>query len=139
MDIVEGALEERHVGRGHVLIERFVSPTDPDRQVTPPPAAAPAAGVAASFTCTLDGARHEIPVKPNETLLAAARRAGLEPSFSCEEGYCGSCMAQLKSGKVAMRTHDALTAKDLAKGWVLACQSRLESAEPVEIDFDARY
>jgi len=80
-----------------------------------------------------------VPVKPGESLLAAARRAGLEPSFSCEEGYCGSCMAQLRSGKVQMRVHDALTAKDLAKGWILACQARLEGSDPVEIDFDARY
>jgi len=38
-----------------------------------------------------------------------------------------------------MRVHDALTAKDLAKGWILACQARLEGSDPVEIDFDARY
>jgi len=139
MDIVEGALEERRVGGGgHVFIERFVSPTDPDRAPQEPaPAAAPAA--LDRFVCTLDRERHEVPVKPGESLLAAARRAGLEPSFSCEEGYCGSCMAQLRSGKVQMRVHDALTAKDLAKGWILACQARLEGSDPVEIDFDARY
>ena len=45
----------------------------------------------------------------------------------------------LRRGKVKMRTHDALTAKDLSKGWVLACQSRLEGEETVELDFDARY
>jgi 3-ketosteroid 9alpha-monooxygenase subunit B len=141
MDIVEGALEERRVGGGHVFIERFVSPTDPDRAAQEPEPA-PVATAAASldrFVCTLDRARHEVPVKPGESLLAAARRAGLEPSFSCEEGYCGSCMAQLRSGKVQMRVHDALTAKDLAKGWILACQARLEGSDPVEIDFDARY
>jgi 3-ketosteroid 9alpha-monooxygenase subunit B len=141
MDIVESALEERQVGRGHVFIERFVSPTDPDRAQEPaaPAPAAPSAAVPATFVCTLEGERHEVPVKAGETLLAAARRAGLEPSFSCEEGYCGCCMARLKSGKVAMRTHDALTAKDLTNHWVLACQSRLEGDEPVEIDFDATY
>lgn len=139
MDIVEASLEERRVGRGHVFIERFVSPTDPDR--VPAETAAPAArpSAASQFTCTLDKQRHEVPVNPGESLLAAARRAGLEPSFSCEEGYCGSCMAQLRRGKVQMRVHDALTAKDLSKGWVLACQARLEGEEPVEIDFDARY
>ncbi|HTO69387.1 MAG TPA: ferredoxin--NADP reductase [Myxococcota bacterium] len=141
MDIVEGALEERRVGGGgHVFIERFVSPTDPDRAPQVPAGApAPPAAAGSKFVCTLDGARHEVSVAPGESLLAAARRAGLEPSFSCEEGYCGSCMAQLRSGKVQMRVHDALTAKDLAKGWILACQARLEGAEPVEIDFDARY
>ena len=140
MDVVESALEERQVGRGHVFIERFVSPTDPDRvQAAAVAAPASAAGAPSTFVCTLEGERHELPVKPGETLLAAARRAGLEPSFSCEEGYCGCCMARLKSGKVAMRTHDALTAKDLANHWVLACQSRLDGDEPVEIDFDATY
>jgi 3-ketosteroid 9alpha-monooxygenase subunit B len=140
MDVVESALEERQVGRGHVFIERFVSPTDPDRlQAAAPVAATPAATAPGTFVCTLEGTRHELPVKPGETLLAAARRAGLEPSFSCEEGYCGCCMARLKSGKVAMRTHDALTAKDLANQWVLACQSRLDGDELVEIDFDATY
>ncbi|HTO06755.1 MAG TPA: ferredoxin--NADP reductase [Myxococcota bacterium] len=140
MDIVEGSLEERRVGAdGHVFIERFVSPTDPDR-ASGEAAATPAAGSAVThFSCTLDKQRHEIPTQPGESLLAAARRAGLEPSFSCEEGYCGSCMAQLRRGKVQMRVHDALTAKDLAKGWILACQARLEGDEPVEIDFDARY
>lgn len=140
MDIVEGALEERQVGRGHIFIERFVSPADPDRRPAEPEAAAePAGAVATSFVCTLEKTRHDVPVAPGETLLAAAKRAGLEPSFSCEEGYCGCCMAQLRRGKVTMRVHDALTAKDLAKGWVLACQSRLEGEEEVEIDFDARY
>jgi len=140
MDVVESALEERQVGRGHVFIERFVSPTDPDRVQTAPAAApAPSASAPATFVCTLEGQRQEVPVKPGETLLAAARRAGLEPSFSCEEGYCGCCMARLKSGKVSMRTHDALTAKDLANQWVLACQSRVDGDETVEIDFDATY
>jgi 3-ketosteroid 9alpha-monooxygenase subunit B len=139
MDIVEASLEERRVGGGHVFIERFVSPTDPDRVSSEATAPAAPHSAASQFICTLDKQRHEVPVKPGESLLAAARRAGLEPSFSCEEGYCGSCMAQLRRGKVQMRTHDALTAKDLAKGWVLACQSRLEGEDPVEIDFDARY
>jgi len=142
MDIVESALEERQVGRGHVFIERFVSPTDPDRVTAPAPAAAtpaPSASAPASYVCNLEGQRHEVPLKPNETLLEAARRAGLEPSFSCEEGYCGCCMARLVRGKVQMRTHDALTAKDLANRWVLACQSRQEGDEQIEIDFDATY
>jgi 3-ketosteroid 9alpha-monooxygenase subunit B len=141
MDIVESALEERHVSAsgGRVFIERFVSPTDPDRMTAAAAPAAASAAAPASFVCKLEGERHEVPLAPNETLLAAARRAGLEPSFSCEEGYCGCCMARLERGKVQMRTHDALTAKDLANRWVLACQSRQEGDEQIEIDFDATY
>src|SRR5262249_58517321 len=72
MDIVEGALEERKVGRGHIFIERFVSPADPDRMpAEEPPAAKPAGAAAASFICTLEKARHTVPVAPGETPLAA--------------------------------------------------------------------
>src|SRR5262249_38078575 len=75
MDIVEASLEERRVGGGgHVFIERFVSPTDPDR-ASSDAAAAPAPSAAVTqFTCTLDKRRHEIPTNPGESLLAAARR-----------------------------------------------------------------
>jgi ring-1,2-phenylacetyl-CoA epoxidase subunit PaaE len=48
-------------------------------------------------------------------------------------------MALLKSGKVNMANHDALEPSDIERGWVLACQSRPASQEPIEIDFDAEY
>jgi ferredoxin len=48
-------------------------------------------------------------------------------------------MALLKAGKVDMANHDALEPSDIERGWVLACQARPVSAEPIEIDFDAEY
>ena len=59
-----------------------------------------------------------------ERVLAAARRAGLDPPFSCEEGYCSCCMAKLTSGNVEMANNDCLTQELLDEGWVLTCQSR---------------
>ena len=91
---------------------------------------------------TLNGAPVSVEAHRDDTLLDVLReQLGLvSPKDGCQpEGYCGCCMAQLKTGKVQMRTHDALTAKDLTNHWVLACQSRLEGDEPVEIDFDATY
>jgi hypothetical protein len=38
-----------------------------------------------------------------------------------------------------MASHDALEPSDIERGWVLACQSRPASQEPIEIDFDAEY
>ena len=77
----------------------------------------------------------EEPLSPS----TLARQAGLEPPFACEEGYCGCCMALLKSGQVKMTNHDALEPSDIERGWVLACQSRPASQEPIELDFDAEY
>ena len=69
--------------------------------------------------------RLQIPVSEIESarFKAAARRAGLSPPFSCEEGYCSCCMAKLTTGKVSMAVNDCLTEDLLEEGWVLTCQS----------------
>ena len=72
----------------------------------------------------LDGAEHEVPYEEGETVLAAARRAGLDTPFSCEEGYCSCCMAKLVAGEVKMDTNDCLTPELLEEGWILTCQAR---------------
>jgi 3-ketosteroid 9alpha-monooxygenase subunit B len=81
----------------------------------------------ASITIVLDGEAHEVSYQPGERVLAAARRAGLDPPFSCEEGHCSSCMAKLKTGRVVMAANDCLTPELLEEGWVLTCQSRCVS------------
>lgn len=142
MDLVEAALEARGVDDRTMFFERFVSPLDPDRRAMPaePRAPEPAKpSVPSSFTIVLDGKTHLVPYEAGETLLAAAKKAGVDAPCSCEEGYCGSCMAMLRSGKVEMQTHEALSASDVKKGWVLACQSRAASAEPITLDYDQRY
>ncbi len=137
MDAVEATLEALHVEHERRHFERFVSPLDPDRR---PEATPVLAGEAPeSFTVVLDGKTHLVPYTPGETLLAAAKRAGIEPPSSCEEGYCGCCLAKMMTGKVHMTTHEAITDDDLKKGWVLACQACAASAEPIAIDFDQPY
>jgi hypothetical protein len=48
-------------------------------------------------------------------------------------------MALLKSGSVNMASHDALEPSDIERGWILACQARPASQDPIELDFDAEY
>jgi 3-ketosteroid 9alpha-monooxygenase subunit B len=136
MDVVEDALEAVGVERAHIHVERFVSPTDPDRAAD---AAAPVpSGDAfpAEIVLKLDGATHRLPYTPGKTLLETAKEADLTPPFACEEGYCSTCMAKLVRGQVSMRTNDALTARDLEDGWILTCQGVPQSDE-CEIDWDA--
>ena len=77
----------------------------------------------------LDGVAHEVPYQAGERVLHAARRAGLDPPFSCEEGYCSCCMAKLVRGEVKMHANDCLSPQLLSEGWVLTCQSRCVSRE----------
>jgi 3-ketosteroid 9alpha-monooxygenase subunit B len=136
MDAVESALEQLGVDRLRVHFERFVSAVDPDRRaVAAAPAAGPAPGAPRSFRLTFESRTHEVPYLPGKTLLECAKAAGIEPPFSCEEGYCSCCMALLREGKVEMATNEALSAKDLKAGFVLTCQSRPLTPE-IWVDYD---
>jgi 3-ketosteroid 9alpha-monooxygenase subunit B len=133
MDTVEHALRELGVARERIHIERFLSPVDHTGDPAPA-AAAEGEAAPASITIALDGRTHEVPYTAGERVLDAARRAGLAPPFSCEEGYCSCCMARLASGRVQMAANDCLTDELLAEGWVLTCQARCVSG-PVRIEY----
>jgi 3-ketosteroid 9alpha-monooxygenase subunit B len=123
MDAIEEVLPNRPLEDGEIYVERFVSAVDPDRR---PAEEAPAdtSGAAAQVTIHLDGQTHQISCEAGEPILKAAVRAGVDVPFSCQDGYCGCCMAKLRDGEVNMPKHEALTRRELAGGWVLACQAR---------------
>ncbi|HSA53573.1 MAG TPA: 2Fe-2S iron-sulfur cluster binding domain-containing protein [Yinghuangia sp.] len=66
--------------------------------------------------------------RPGTTLLQAARAAGLLAPASCETGSCGTCIARVVEGRADMRNNEALTAEEVAEGWVLTCQAVPTSA-----------
>ena len=84
----------------------------------------------------LERRKHTIPYVAGDTVLETARRGGLRPPFSCEQGNCATCMAHLDGGSVAMRANNVLSVDDLEEGWILTCQSVPTSAEVV-VDYDA--
>lgn len=88
---------------------------------TTPSASQP--GVAATLSVRFNGEIHACPVAADETLLSAMRRAQFDPPFGCESGICGACVVRLTKGEAHQRAHMALSAKDLAAGRVLACQT----------------
>ncbi len=55
--------------------------------------------------------------------LAALRQARLNVSFSCQQGFCGTCVQTVVSGEVEHRDH-ALTGEQRASGQMLVCVSR---------------
>lgn len=136
MDTIENTLADSALRGGHIHVERFVSAVDPDRaqdrEVEPEPEAA---GHPDKVVVNLDGQRHEVDYNEGETILAAAIRAGLDVPFSCQDGYCSCCMAKIKQGEVYMASHDALTAKDIEKGWILTCQAKPTTAT-CEVDYE---
>ena len=66
---------------------------------------------------------HTLLVRFPDSVLAAARKKGIELPFSCEAGRCGSCIAACTQGKVWMGYNEVLTDSEVAQGRVLVCQS----------------
>ncbi|TPE43107.1 iron-sulfur cluster-binding domain-containing protein [Pontibacter mangrovi] len=64
---------------------------------------------------------YELTVEYPDTILRAARQAGLHLPYSCEAGKCGNCTARCTSGKVWMSYNEVLTERDLQQGLVLTC------------------
>ena len=139
MDAVEGALEELEIDLSQVFIERFVSLHDSDSATQGAGAGESTVrqdgdAATAVVRITLDGQTREVPYAAGQTLLEAARAAGLEPPFACEEGYCSCCMARIAKGSVRMIVNDALEESQLAAGWVLTCQS-IPTADEIEVEY----
>ncbi|WP_419919224.1 2Fe-2S iron-sulfur cluster-binding protein [Candidatus Poriferisocius sp.] len=88
----------------------------------------------ATLTIVFEGRHHTLDYVAGDTVLEAARRAGLSPPFSCEAGNCATCMALLHRGHVTMRANNALTPDDLDEGWILTCQSIPEGDTVVEYE-----
>jgi 3-ketosteroid 9alpha-monooxygenase subunit B len=134
MATVEEALRELGVANDAVHIERFVSPPDPGLHIEEVAEGVSDDTVPDTITVVLDGETRDVPYGKGEKLLWAAREAGLEPPFSCEEGYCSCCMAKLVAGEVKMDTNDCLTPDLIEEGWILTCQARCVSGK-VKIEY----
>ena len=125
MDVVEEALLDMGVADDKIFVERFASP----KSSTPAPAAKPvpeAPKDEGGRTVTLDvfGETHVIPYDGQSYITDAAAAAGVDAPCSCEEGFCGTCIARVVEGEVEMDVQDALSKGQKARGMILACQAR---------------
>jgi 3-ketosteroid 9alpha-monooxygenase subunit B len=136
MELVEQALLARGHSRDHLWIERFEGVGEHSHAGAVAAAKAPSAtGAPSEVVVHLDKTVHRIPYAKGQSLLAAARKAGLGAPFACEEGYCGSCAAKRLRGTVTMLANDVFTPEEVAQGWILTCQGHAEGDE-CEISWD---
>jgi len=135
-DEVEAALMAAGMAPERIHVERFgIPPSAADATLH-----APKAGDAttARITIVRDGLTREVAFQPSdESILAAAGRAGLEVPYSCRSGVCATCRAKLLEGRVRMDRNFALEQADLDAGFVLTCQAH-PLTERVVVSFDER-
>jgi CDP-4-dehydro-6-deoxyglucose reductase len=70
-----------------------------------------------------------------ESILEAARRQHVVLEHSCRTGRCGVCKARVQSGEtVPQFNEEALTAQEVAAGWVLTCARSARTDVALEIE-----
>lgn len=138
MKEVETALESLNIAKEKVHIEYFTAKADEDKEA----ASVGSANVSeepftgkTSVKLIFDGNEVEFPVSEKETILTAALDAGYDPPYSCMVAACCTCRAKLVSGKVEMDDRESLTDAEIARGYVLTCQSHPKS-HGIVLNFD---
>ena len=95
-------------------------------------------GPTSKVSITLDGATFELDLAYNgDNILDAALKHGADLPYACKGGVCSTCRAKVTEGEVVMEVNYALEPDEVAKGYVLTCQSHPKT-DRVVVDFDAR-
>ncbi len=116
-----------------VKTEYFVPPDEMPRS-----RAVSEAGANCEVTLVLDGATYRYTLQgSSESVLDGALRSGIDARYSCKSGVCATCRAKLVSGQVDMDANYALEDYEVARGFVLCCQS-FPASKAVTVDFDAQ-
>ena len=141
LDEIREALLEAGVDGKHIHVERFVTPGD-SRTASAVKRSMPVAvveqGPAADVTVIADGITRTVRVPfEGASILDSALAAGADLPFACKGGVCCTCRARVLEGEVMMDKNWSLEPHELARGFVLSCQSHPVSARIV-ISYDER-
>ncbi|MBU3626232.1 CDP-6-deoxy-delta-3,4-glucoseen reductase [Polynucleobacter sp. JS-Safj-400b-B2] len=82
-----------------------------------------------SYKVTLKTSGKQFTVNPDENLLEAALRQGINLPYGCKNGACGSCKGKVLEGQVTHGQHSesALSKSDETAGGILFCCSHPQS------------
>jgi glycine betaine catabolism B len=77
---------------------------------------------AATVTFSMSG--KDVPCATGDTILKAARGAGIRIAAACESGLCGTCKIMKISGDVEMNHNGGILDEEIDEGYILACCSK---------------
>ena len=134
MDAVRESLLAHGMPAERIRIERFAASIPKHTHVPRP--LPKAARSECEVTVVIDGSQRSFLVeKGQENIIDAGLRNGVELPFSCKGGVCSTCRCRLVDGEVDMDVNFALEDYEVARGFVLACQS-YPVTDRVTVDFD---
>ncbi|SDX45524.1 ring-1,2-phenylacetyl-CoA epoxidase subunit PaaE [Hydrobacter penzbergensis] len=134
---VKEQLEKAGVAKKKIHFELFSSPGQ-STPVAISEASKKESQAKSKITVRLDGVSFDFDLGyDEEAILDAALKQGADLPYSCKGGVCCTCRAKLVEGEVAMDVNYGLEPEELARGFILTCQSHPRSARLV-VDFDAK-
>lgn len=134
MDAVRASLLAHGMPAERIRIERFAA-SIPKHTHVPRPLPA-AAQTECEVNVIIDGSQRMFLLeKGRESIIDAGLRNGVELPFSCKGGVCSTCRCRLVDGEVDMDVNFALEDYEVARGFILACQS-YPVTDRVTVDFD---
>lgn len=90
----------------------------------------------ATGRATLHGRATQFDIYEGDSVLDAVQRVRPDAPFSCRSGVCSTCQAVLRDGQVEMTVNYGLSVDEVARGYVLTCQSHPTTAT-IDVDYDA--
>jgi ring-1,2-phenylacetyl-CoA epoxidase subunit PaaE len=131
---VSAALQEAGMPKHDIKIELFAA-SIPKHQHKPRALSADVPHET-EVTVIMDGNHTTFAMdKDKESILDAGLRAGIDMRYSCKGGVCSTCRCKLIDGKVDMDVNYALEDYEIARGFILSCQS-FPVTDKVVVDFD---
>jgi ring-1,2-phenylacetyl-CoA epoxidase subunit PaaE len=134
MQAVSKALQAHGLPKAQIKIELFAASIPRHEHKAH---AAPDPGhTECAVTAIIDGAARQFTLeKARDNIIDGALRQGIELPYSCKGGVCSTCRAKLVSGEVDMDVNFALEDYEVARGFILCCQS-YPVTDTVVVDFD---
>lgn len=108
----------------------------PGRASTAPQAVTETSVAICHGRATLHGRTSTFEVYEGDSVLDAVQRVRPDAPFSCRSGVCSTCQAVVGGGAVTMDVNYGLTDDEVARGYVLTCQSR-PTTDELTVDYDA--
>jgi len=131
---VSKALQDAGMPKERIRIELFAA-SIPKHEHKPRALVADASALT-EVTVIMDGAHASFTMdRDKESILDAGLRAGIDMRYSCKGGVCSTCRCKLVEGKVDMDVNYALEDYEIARGFVLSCQSFPVTGKVI-VDFD---
>jgi ring-1,2-phenylacetyl-CoA epoxidase subunit PaaE len=136
-DMMEGvsrALQQGGMAKQDIKIELFAASIPKHRHQ--PRALQDGGAAQTEVTVIMDGSHTTFSMeRDKESILDAGLRHGIDMRYSCKGGVCSTCRCKVQDGKVDMDVNYALEDYEIARGFVLSCQS-FPVTDKVVIDFD---